>query len=166
MWIIFLNLRKNEKNWDSFVIALLVSMVRLLKMTLFVLKALNWETNAGYTFNAIFPDNFQTWSTKVFSNIVQEDLNVYPEYVKLGIDFWKLFRYISLVLRWSVWNLTWQYGGSFCILTSSMILVLYVPLCYVSDLSLLMFALRLQHGQSVLFIKNSGFNRHMLKMRR
>ena len=95
MWIIFLNLRKNEKNWDSFVIALLVSMVRLLKMTLFVLKALNWETNVGYTFNAIFPDNFQTWSTKVFSNIVQEDLNVYPEYVKLGIDFWKLFRYIS-----------------------------------------------------------------------
>ena len=91
-----------------------------------------------YTFNRIFSDNFQTWSRKDFFNIIQGSLNVYPEQVKLRIGFWKLF--ITPVIRkWSVSNLTWQYAGPFCILTSSMILVLYVPLCCVSDLSLLMF---------------------------
>ena len=105
-------------------------------VTLFVLKALNWETNVGYTVNAFFPDSFQKWSRKVFFNIIQESLNVYPEQVKLRIGFWKLLIYsCSTEVEW---NMTWQSPGPFCLLTSSMILVLYVPLCCVFDLSLLM----------------------------
>ena len=62
-------------------------------VTLFVLKALNWETNVGYTVNAFFSGHFPKVKQKSFFNIIQGSLNVYPEQVKLRIGFWKLLIY-------------------------------------------------------------------------